>query len=245
MQWENTAKKSKIVKTKEQIKEQYPVLFEGIGRFPGEPYHIHTYPSITPKQTPCRPIPVHLKETFRQEINKILTAGVIKTVYEATPWINSFMLVETKDKSTGKPKPCICVDPTNLNKPNIHEPYCFHTPEDIAHKLSSATVITVFDCSKGYWHQPLDEDSSFLTTINAEISQFGFTVMPFRATITDDIFQRKFDTIFLNLDNVMIIVDDIMVIGYQEDEWDHDTALTKSLQTAKQKNNKLNYNKIQ
>ena len=37
MQWEDTAKKFKTVKTKEQIKEQYPELFEGIGRFPGEP----------------------------------------------------------------------------------------------------------------------------------------------------------------------------------------------------------------
>ena len=81
---EDTLKKIKIVKTKEQMKEQYPELFEGIGIFPGEPYHIHTDPSITPKPTPCRPIPVHLKQTLRQEINKMLTAGVIKPVHEAT-----------------------------------------------------------------------------------------------------------------------------------------------------------------
>ena len=51
MQQEDTAKKIKIVKSKEQIKELYPELFEGIGRFPGEPYHIHTDPSVTPKDT--------------------------------------------------------------------------------------------------------------------------------------------------------------------------------------------------
>ena len=61
---ENTPRRVKIVKSKEQIQEQYPELFKGIGRFPGEPYHIHLNPSITPKQTPCRPIPVHLKHTF-------------------------------------------------------------------------------------------------------------------------------------------------------------------------------------
>ena len=69
MQQEDTAKKIKIVKTKEQIKELYPELFEGIGRFSGEPYHICADPSVKPKQTPCRPIPVHLKETFKQEID--------------------------------------------------------------------------------------------------------------------------------------------------------------------------------
>ena len=60
------------MKSKEQIQEQYPELYTGIGQFPGEPYHIHTNQSITPKQTPCRPIPVHLKQTFRQEIEKCL-----------------------------------------------------------------------------------------------------------------------------------------------------------------------------
>ena len=99
----------------------------------------------------------------------MLTAGVIKPVHESTPWINSFVLVESTDKSTGKPKLHICLDTTNLNKSIIHEPYYFHTPEDIAHKLSSAIVIPVLDCSKGYWQQPLDEESSFLTTFNTEI----------------------------------------------------------------------------
>ena len=63
----------------------------------------------------------------------MLTAGVIKPVHEAAPWINSFVLVESTDKSTGRPKLHICLDPTNLNKAIIHEPYCFHNPEDIAH----------------------------------------------------------------------------------------------------------------
>ena len=43
----------------------------------------------------------------------------------------------------------------------------------------------------------------------------------------------------------MIIPDDIMVIGYQEDEWDHDIVFTKLLETAKKNNLKLNFDKIQ
>ena len=73
----------------------------------------------------------------------------------------------------------------------------------------------MLDCSKGYWHQPLDDESHFLTTFNTEIGQFRFTVIPFGATVAD-VFQRKLDSIFLNLENVMIVADDIMVIGYQE-----------------------------
>ena len=73
-------------------------LFDGIGNLPGPSYHVQIDPSITPKQTPCSPIPVHLKEVLKQEINKMLQAGVLAPVNEATPWINSFVLVESKDK---------------------------------------------------------------------------------------------------------------------------------------------------
>ena len=43
----------------------------------------------------------------------------------------------------------------------MQEPYHFKTPEDIAHLLAEACVIAVCDCRKGYWHQQLDEASSF------------------------------------------------------------------------------------
>ena len=57
----------KLVTSKEQILHEYPDVFEGIGSFPGHPYQIQIGPSVTPKQTPCCPIPVHLKEVFKQE----------------------------------------------------------------------------------------------------------------------------------------------------------------------------------
>ena len=55
----------KIVTKKADIKEQYADVFEGVGRFPGPPYHIQLDPKIPPKQMPVRPVPVHLKEAFK------------------------------------------------------------------------------------------------------------------------------------------------------------------------------------
>ena len=69
--------------------------------------------------------------------------------------------------------------------------------------------------------------------------------MSFRSTVAGDVFQWKLDSIFLNLENIMIIADDRMVIGYQEDEWDHDKAFTQLLETAKNNNIKLNFDKMQ
>ena len=153
----------KLDTSKEQILCEYPDVFEGIGSFPGPPYDIQIDPGVTPKQTLCHPIPLHLKEVFKQEVDKMLQAGVLKPVHEATPWINSFMLVESKDKLSNL-KLCICLDPTNLNKAITREPYHFRMPEDIAHLLADACIMTVCNCNNMYWHQKLDEASSFLAT---------------------------------------------------------------------------------
>ena len=169
----------KLLTSKEQILQCYPDVFEDIGCFPG---HIQIDQSVTPKQTPCRPIPVHLKEAYQQEIERMFKAGVLKPIHEATPWINSFVLVEGKDK-LGNLKLRIFLDPTNLNKAIVREPYHFKTPEDIAHLLADACIMSVYNCRKGYWHQELDEMSSFLTTFNTEFGRFSYTVMPFGATV--------------------------------------------------------------
>ena len=134
--------------------------------------------------------------------------GILKPVHQATPWINSFVLVEEKDK-LGKLKLRICLDPTNFNKAIVCEPHDFKTPEDIANLLAATCVITVSDCRKGFWHQQLDEASSFLTMFSTELGRFHYTVMPFGATVVGDVFQCKLEQWFGKIEQVIIIADDI------------------------------------
>ena len=168
----------------------------------------------------------------------MLKVGVLKPVHEATPWINIFVLVEGEDK-LGNLKLRICLDTTNLNKVIVREPYHFKTLEDIAHLLADACIMSVYNCKKGYWHQELDEASSFLTTFNTELGRFRYTVMPFRATVAQDVFQCKLEECFGHLKNVIVIADDIMIVGKKPSHSDHDQALTTLLETAGKCNVKL------
>ena len=93
-----TQKDDQLVTRQEHIMAQFPDVFEGVGKFTGEPYMIQLNPKVSPKQTPCRPVPVHLKHAFKVELDKMLEASVLKPVQEATPWINSFVLVEGTDQ---------------------------------------------------------------------------------------------------------------------------------------------------
>ena len=170
--------------------------------------------------------------------------GVLKPVHQATSWINSYVLVVGKD-TFGNLKLRICLVHTNLNKAIVHKLYHFKMPEVIAPLLAEACVMTVCDCKKGYWHQQLDEASSFLTTFYTKLGRFHYTVMPFGATVAGDMNQHKLDEHFGWIQQVIVIADDIMVVGYKQNYNDHDQALKTLLETARRCNVKLNYEKLQ
>ena len=152
--------------------------------------------------------------------------------------------MEGKDK-LGKLKLRICLEPTNLNKAIVHKAYHFKTPEDIAHLLAEACVITVSDCRKGFLHQQLDEASSCSTMFKTQLGRFHYTVMPFGATVAGDGYQCKLDECFGNIEQVIIITDDIIIVGYKPDHSDHDQAFTTLLQIGQKCYVKLNYDKLQ
>ena len=100
--------------------------------------------------------------------------------------------------------------------------------------------MSVCDCKKGYWYQELDEASSFLTTLNTELERFRYTVMPFGMTVAGDVFQHKLDQCFGQIKNVIVIADDIMIMGKKPNHSDHDQALTTLFETARRCNVQLN-----
>ena len=67
------------------ILQEYPEVFQGVSKFLGADDHIQIDSSVPPKQTPCQPIPIHLKEMFKQELNKMLQAGVPVPVQNLPP----------------------------------------------------------------------------------------------------------------------------------------------------------------
>ena len=84
-----------------------------------------------------------------------------------------------------------------------------------------------------------------MTTFNTEFGRYRYTVMPFGATVAGDIIQHKLDECFGHIPNVIVIADDIMVVGKQPNHKDHDQAPTTLLETARQCNVRLNYEKLQ
>ena len=107
-------------------------------------------------------------------------------VTEPTPWISSMVAVP---KSDGRLR--ICLDPKDLNQAIQREYYPLPTIEEIATRLYGAKVFTVLDVRNGFWHIPLDDESSLLTTFNAPFGRYRWRRMLFGISSAPEVFQRR------------------------------------------------------
>ena len=69
--------------------------------------------------------------------------------------------------------------------------------------------------------------------------------MPFWVTVAGDVFQCKHDQCFGKIKQIIVIADDIMIVGKKQNHSDHDQALTTLLEIARSCNGKLNYKTYQ
>ena len=229
--------------TKESLIKEYPQRFEGLGAFNMKPYHITLDPAAEPVIHPPCQVPVHLKDLYRREIDNLLKLGVIMPVEKPTDWVNSIVLSETTNSKGEITKLRVCLDLRDLNKWIKREHYRTKTIDEVVSELSDAKFFTVVDAKKRYWHVPLDEESSHMTTFNTPFGRFRFTRLPFGLVVSQDIFQKQLDTAFEGLPGITGIADDTFVYGSSEEE--HNRNLLQLMERAQEKGVVFNQDKLQ
>ena len=240
---------SRLPLTKQEILSQYSGCFEGIGHFPGEPYKFHLKPDYKPARHAPRKVPVHLEAAFKEEIESLVKQGILEEVKEHTDWVNSYVIVE---KDTGnqhasnhtvKKKLRICLDPRDLNEALEREPYHTRSVDEITAKLQGMTVFTIVDFKKGYWMVVLHPDSRRPTCMALPFGRFQWTHLPMGTVVAQDIFQSKLDAIFIGMEGVTGIADDMIIAG--KDEMEHDRNFLAFMEKCMENNLTLNSEKIQ
>ena len=132
--------------TKQDILSQYSSCFEGIGRFPGDPYKFHLKPEHKPARHTPRKVPIHLESAFKEEIKSLVKLGILEEAKEHTDWVNSYVIVEKDTGNHHSPnhtinkKLRICLDPRDLNEALEREPYHTCSVDEITAKLQGMTV---------------------------------------------------------------------------------------------------------
>ena len=235
--------------TKQEILSHYSSCFEGIGHFPWKPYKFHLKSEHKPARHAPRKVPIHLEDAFKEEIKSLVELGILEVVAEHTDWINLYLIVEKESGNhhtpnhTIKRKLRICLDPRDLNEALEREPYHTCSVDEITAKLQCMTVFTIVDFKKGYWMVVLHPDSRKLTCMALLFGRFQWTRLPTGTVVAQDIFQSKLDAIFIGMEGVIGVADDMVIAG--RDKMEHDRNFLAFVEKCKSNNLNLNARKIQ
>ena len=58
--------------TQEKVESTYADVFQGLGKFPGEPYKLRLKPDAVPVKHRPRKVPVHLQDAFHEEVERLV-----------------------------------------------------------------------------------------------------------------------------------------------------------------------------
>ncbi len=209
----------------------------GLGKV-GEPYKIHLKPDATPVVQIPHKIPFVLKDRVKSLLAKLEKEDILASVDIPTPWVNNLVITEKKNGNLR-----YCLDPQPLNEGIMRDHFIMPTPEDVHAKLSGKKKFTVIDMSDAYWHVELDEESSYLTTFHTPWGRKRFKRMPFGLNCASEVLQKRLEDAFGDIEGAHAINDDLIIAGVDDDE--HDRVLCAVMDRAKERNVKINMNKIQ
>ena len=153
--------------THEKVESTYADLFQGLGKFPGEPYKLRLKSDAVPVKHRPRKVPVHLQDAFHEDVERLVKIDVLEKATDPTEWVNSFVIVEKVIDSSNAHSPnhvikksiCLCIDPKDLNEALEREPYYSRTIDELISMFAGAKVFTIVDMDKGYWQVVLHPES--------------------------------------------------------------------------------------
>lgn len=218
------------------VETKYSDLFRGMGKFE-KPYTIQLKENSIPVSRPARRVPHAIMNKLKEKLNELEKQGIVKKTDDCSEWVQGIVVVTKKDKSLR-----ICMDPADLNECILDDSFLIPTLDELTVKLKGIKHFSVLDLKDGFWHVQLDEQSQKLCTFSTPFGNYRFLVMPFGIKSGPKVFMRKNFEIFGDIKNVFIYMDDILILGRTKEE--HDEALIKVLERAREKGVKLNINKL-
>ena len=236
-----TSQKSSL--TKEQVLTDFADIFKGLGKMEGK-LHLEVDESVSPVIMPPRRVPVALKGKFKEELDRLISVGVLEKVEQPSKWVSAVVVTA---KPNGKVR--VCIDPRPLNQALRRSHYPLPVIDDILPELGKARVFSKADLKDGFLQIELDDESSHYTTFQTPWGRHRWKRMPYGISPAPEYFQQKLDQNLEGLEGVYRIADDLLIIGQgeskEEADRNHDSNLVRLFQRCRERNIKLNKAKFE
>ena len=223
---------------KNNIVNQYPDLFKGLGEIEGE-YKINLVENSIPfALTTPRKVPLPLLSKTKNETNSLLERGVIKRVDEPTDWCAPMVVVP---KPLGEVR--ICGDLTKLNANIKREVHSLPSVDYTLGKIGNSKIFSKTDANSAFWQRKLSDESKFLTTFITPWGRYCFERLPYCISIGSEQFQKIMEEMWEGLEGLECQIDDMLVNG--ETQQIHDERLQAVLKRLAESNITLNLDKCE
>jgi transposase InsO family protein len=190
-----------------QLLNKYSSLFQGkLGLFPGAPVTIKLKPNAKPFHGRAFPVPKIHEQLLKDEVNRVVGLGVLKKVNNSEWASPSFGI----PKKNGEIR--FVSDFRRLNQQIVRHPFPLPSIPETIRNIDGFTYCSTIDVSMGFWCILLDKRSQRLCTIILPWGKYSYVRLPMGLSVSPDIYQEKMASLFEDMAEVKVYIDDILII---------------------------------
>ncbi len=223
---------------KSMIQQQYPKLFNGVGKLNTKQISLHIDITVTPVAQPLRRVPFHLREAVEKKINELLNMDIIEKVDGATPWVNPVVIVPKANAEIR-----MCLDMRQANAAIIRGRFPIPTVDELLQGMNGSAIFSKLDLKWGYHQLELTPESRDITTFAVHNGIYRFKRLVFGVSSASEQYQREIAAVLAGIEGVENISDDIII--HAPDKESHDERLHAVLRRLESCDLTLNAEKCQ
>ncbi|XP_050703984.1 uncharacterized protein LOC126989430 isoform X2 [Eriocheir sinensis] len=152
------------------------------------------------------PIPLHLRPFFQQEVEQLLSQGIIKP--STSPHCSPVVMVK---KTAGNYR--LAVDYRVLNSITVFDAEPITTITEDLHKFYGSRYFSELDLTKAYYQVPLTDRAMCLTAFPTHLGLMEFCRLPFGLVTACATYIRLMRLVLAGLEGVTFYFDNIFIFG--------------------------------
>lgn len=190
-----------------KLLEKYEVLFDGkLGMFKTSPVELDVKPGSPPVQLRPFPVPHSRRETFKNELQRLIKIGVLRKDTES-PYASPSFIFPKKNNTVR-----FLSDFRKVNQILVRKPYPILKILDMMQTLQGFRYATTLDLNMGYYTLRLSLSAQKICTIITPWGKYAHKRLPMGVMCAPDIFQSKMSELMCTLEYVRTYLDDLLVL---------------------------------
>ena len=141
-----------------KLKQQYPDVFEGVGKLKNKQISLDLDPTVKPVAQPYKRLPFNLREKVQDKTTELLDLGIIEPVEGPAPWVNPVVIVPKNNEEIR-----LCIDMRQANQAIMRRRYPMPAVDEVLHTMNGSKVFSKLDLKWGYDQLELSPESKEIT----------------------------------------------------------------------------------